>query len=142
MRGGVALLLALAGCAHQGPVRDRGASDLYGGAPLYRAPGFDRCGKFKAGGGPAAACAEARYLAELYVRRLSPGDEVCLEGGFGEAPGAACQTRAAVVDNATGRVMLEVREARPDTRWFQKEQSQYWFEEGALVDLYLAEHGY
>ena len=30
---------------------------------------------------------------EVYVRRLSSGDEICLEGGFGDNPTSACQAR-------------------------------------------------
>jgi Tfp pilus assembly protein FimT len=74
--------------------------------------------------------------------KLSTGDQVCLEGGFGDTPSAACAARAAVVDSSKDLVLLEVREAKPDSRWFNKEQNQFWFEEGALVDLYLADHGY
>ena len=51
-------------------------------------------------------------------------------------------TRASGADVATGMVLLEVREAKPDSRWFHRESNQFWFEEGALVDLYLQEHGY
>ncbi|MEW5737543.1 MAG: hypothetical protein AB1938_01390 [Myxococcota bacterium] len=122
--------------------RVRGASGFMENVPEYPAPAVDRCAKFKKGGGPAAACEEARFLGENYVRRLSPGDQVCLEGGFGEAPTRACLSRGAVVDVATNRILIEVREARPDSKWFRKEQSQFWFQEGALVDLYLADAGY
>lgn len=122
--------------------RVRGASGFLENVPEYPAPEVDRCQKFKKGGGPAGACEEARYLGENYVRRLSTGDEVCLEGGFGDSPGRACLARGSVVDTATNRICIEVREARPDSRWFKKEQNQFWFQEGALVDLYLADHGY
>lgn len=122
--------------------RDRGGTDFTHRAATYKAPEVLRCAKYKAGGAPAAACAEAKYLGEIYVRRLASGDEVCLEGGFGDAPGAGCMARAAVVDTATNRVLLEVRQARPESKWFNHEQSQFWFEEGALVDLYVADHGY
>lgn len=133
------LCLALVGCT---ATRDRGAVDWLGKAQLYKAPEVQRCSKFKAGGAPAAQCAEAKYLGEIYVRRLSTGDEVCLEGGFGDPAGAACLARASVVDTATNRILLEVREAKPESKWFQHEQHQFWFEEGALVDLYIADHGY
>ena len=76
------------------------------------------------------------------MRKLATGDEVCLEGGFGDEPTSACQARAAIVDTSTNRVLLEVRNVRPESKWFKHEQSQFWFEEGALVDLYVAEHGY
>ena len=81
-------------------------------------------------------------LPSLNTRLQAPGTDVCLEGGFGDEPGGACLCRAQVADTRTGEVLLEVREAKPDSRWFHKEQNQYWFEEGALVDLYLNDHGY
>jgi hypothetical protein len=122
--------------------RDRGNADFEGRAATYKAPLEQRCDKYKSGGGRAAACAEAKYLAEIYVRRLAAPDEVCLEGGFGDQPTGACLARAAVVDSATNRALIEIRQAKPESKWFNHEQHQFWFEEGALVDLYLAEHGY
>jgi hypothetical protein len=131
-----------AGCVHDDrPQHERGAMGLWGGAPEVKAPLADRCeshGKSAA----RARCDEAKYLAQLYARKLSTGEEVCLEGGFGDAPGGACLARAAVVDTRTNMALLEVRDAKPDSRWFKKVQNQVWFEEGALVDLYLAERGY
>ena len=132
------LVVLLAACATQ---RERGGAGL-GGAQVYRAPETERCAKYKAGGTRANQCNEAKYLGTEYVRRLSTGDEVCLEGGFGDVAGGACLARAAVVDTATNRVLLEIRQARPDSKWYSHEQTQYWFEEGALVDLYVADHGY
>jgi hypothetical protein len=78
------------------------------------------------------------------VRKLSTGDQVCIQGGFGDSdtPGAACLARAAVVDAQRDGLLLEVRDAKPDSKWFNKIQNEFWFEEGALVDLYLADHGY
>lgn len=131
--------LLLVGCT---ATRDRGAMDWLGKAQLYKAPEEQRCWKYKAGGAPSSQCLEAKYLGEIYVRRLSSGDEVCLEGGFGDVAGPACLARATVVDTATNRILLEVRQTRPESKWFQHEQHQFWFEEGALVDLYVAEHGY
>ncbi|MBX5483988.1 MAG: hypothetical protein IRZ16_19360, partial [Myxococcaceae bacterium] len=89
-----------------------------------------------------ASCELAKYIAQTYVRGLGVGDEVCLEGGFGEAAGAACLARAAVVDVGSNQVLVEVREAQPLSRWFNHVMGQVWYEEGALVDLYLAERGY
>lgn len=139
----VVLLLAASGCLTDTRAsRDRGAAGIFENVPLYPAPAVSRCAKFKKGGSAAAACDEAKYLAELYVRRLSVGDEVCLDGGFGDKPLASCLARASVADNDTNRVLLEVRNAQPGSKWFNKEANQFWFEEGALVDLYLADHGY
>ncbi|HEY0882088.1 MAG TPA: hypothetical protein VGD87_11185, partial [Archangium sp.] len=101
-----------------------------------------RCAKFKSGGAPSQQCEEAKYLATIYVRRLASGDEICLQGGFGDLPTGACLARAAIVDTATNKVLVEVREAKPESKWFNNEQHQFWFEEGALVDLYVEEHGY
>jgi hypothetical protein len=132
--------LVFAGCiADNRASRDRGIG--LDNVPTYEAPKKDRC----QGHGNSALksrCEEARYLAELYVRKLAAGDEVCLEGGFGDHPGGACLARARVEDSDEKKVLLDVKEAKPDSRWFQKQSHQFWFFEGALVDLYLADHGY
>ncbi|RKH68246.1 hypothetical protein [Corallococcus aberystwythensis] len=140
---GLLALVTVAGCKSVGPYqRDPNDEDaLSSNVPVIRSPAQDRCaalGKASVRGG----CDDALYLASEYTRRLSVGDEVCLEGGFGEEPGAACKARAAVIDTGTNRVKLEVRSARPDSRWFKSEMRHAWYEEGALVDLYLAERGY
>lgn len=121
--------------------RDRGAAGLFENVPVVKAPLKSRCEVYGKGAAR-GRCDEGTYLGELYVRRLSSGDMVCLEGGFGDEPGAGCQARARVADTATDRVLLELKEARPDSRWFKKESNEFWFEEGALVDLWLSEHGY
>lgn len=124
------------------PSRARGGSgDFFNPVPQIAAPKEDRCQGF---GKTAvrARCDEARYLASNYVRALSTGDSVCLEGGFGEEAGAACQARAAVADVDQERILIEIRAAQPQSRWNKYVQHQIWFEEGALVDLYLAERGY
>lgn len=142
MTRALALLAAAAacGCADTRASRDRGAAGLFENVPTYPAPEKPRC--VSHGGARKKNCDEAQYLGEIYVRRLATGDTVCLEGGFGDSSAAACLARASVVDTATNRVLLEVREAQPNSRWFKKEQNQFWFEEGALVELYLADHGY
>ncbi len=131
------LAFSVTGCAldHR-PPRDRGASGLSENAPLIEAPAASRCVSKKLG------CENARYLAETWVRRLSTGDQLCLEGDLLERPKGACLARAAVVDTAPDRVLVELREAKPGSKWFDKELHQTWFEEGALVDLALAEQGY
>jgi hypothetical protein len=116
--------------------RVRGGSSLIENVQVIEAPVGSRCDAKKIG------CDNAKYLAQTYVRRLATGDAVCLEGGVGEPVTAACLARSAVVDTAPNRVLLEVREAKPDSKWFQKEIHQVWFEEGALVDLALQEQGY
>lgn len=144
VRAGVlGLALVASGCLVDNRAsRDRSGASFFENVPVYKAPLAHRCSSLAKGTAPASSCEDAKYLGEVYVRRLSTGDEVCLEGGFGDEPGAGCLCRAAVADTQTNQVLLEVRSARPDSKWFNKEFNHFWFEEGALVDLYLAEHGY
>ena len=137
------LVPLLGGCvvAEGRGVRDRGAGGLFGKAEVVKAPVTLRCPKYGKGSAR-AACDEATELAQRYVRRLSAGDLVCLEGGFGDAPGGGCLARAAVSDAGNGQLLLDIREAQPSSRWFEHVSSEVWFEDGALVDLYLAEKGY
>ncbi len=137
------MLASLAACTNSTrATRDRGASGMLENVPVYPSPPKSRCAKLAANSSLGKSCADAVYLAQLYARRLATGDEVCLEGGFGERNLRDCQTRAAVMDVNTNLVLVEVREAKPNAKWFGKESNQFWFEEGALVDLYLADHGY
>ena len=144
LRLGLALfgLTLAAGCIRDTrPTRERGTGNLFDSAPEIAAPKTDRCSNY---GKSAlkAQCDEAKYLAHNYIRQLSPGDSVCLEGGFGEEVGAACEARATVADAELSRVLIEIREAQPQSRWYKHVQHQIWFAEGALIDLYLAERGY
>ena len=123
------------------PQRDRGAAGLVENTQTIKAPLKYRCAALGQSGA-AKRCEEAKYLGEIYVRKLDVRTDVCLEGGFGDEPTGSCLARAHVADSRPNEVLLEVRGAKPDSRWFHKEQNQYWFEEGALVDLYLADHGY
>jgi hypothetical protein len=128
-----------------GCIPDRRASrdraNFGSSAGRVTAPEQDRCQMHGASSvrGP---CDEAMYLAQAYVRKLAPGDQVCLEDLFGEEPAAACKARAAVKNVGTDLVLLEIRSPRPDSRWYQHQMAEIWFEEGALVDLYLAERGF
>jgi hypothetical protein len=136
------LCLSTLGCIRDTrPQRDRGAAGLIENTEIIKGPLKHRCAGLGTGGA-GKRCEEAKYLGEIYVRKLDVGTDVCLEGGFGDEPGGACLARAQVADARPGEVLLEVRGAKPDSRWFHKEQNQYWFEETALVDLYLADHGY
>lgn len=140
---GGGLVLALTGCAAIGTQRDpRDEDPLFGSnVPVVPAPKQNRCaahGKSSL----RSSCEDALYLGTEYTRRLSVGDEVCIEDGYGDEPGPACKARAAVIDTGTNRVKLEIRGTKPDSRFFNSEMRHAWYEEGALVDLYLAERGY
>ncbi|CAM4129084.1 hypothetical protein G4177_18210 [Corallococcus sp. ZKHCc1 1396] len=140
--GLLALALVDVGCRSAAYQKNPNEEDaMSSNVPVFPAPAKHRCaalGKSSVRSG----CDDALYLASEYTRRLSVGDEVCLEGGFGDEPGAACKARASVIDTGPNRVKVEIRQARPDSRWFQSEMRHAWYEEGALVDLYLAERGY
>jgi hypothetical protein len=137
------LLLGGLGCSSIETRPDpRDEDPLFGSnVPVFKAPPADRC-KVLGKSSPRPGCEDARYLGTEYTRRLAVGDEVCIEGGYGEEPGSACKARAAVIDTGTNRVKLEIRGAKPDSRWFNAEMRHAWYEEGALVDLYLSERGY
>lgn len=138
----LALSAGLVGCLHDPrPADDMGGSGLWNNTPEVEAPKVDRCQAYGKSGAR-SPCEDAKYLAQIYVRKLSVGDDVCLESTFGDVPGAACLARASVSDAGLHKILLTVREARPESRWFKRVQSQIWFEEEALVDLYLAQHGY
>ena len=141
-RVGLLFLCVCSACIKDDRVaRDRGAAGLFENVPVIQAPGKLRCEQY-GNGAARGRCDEAKYLAEIYVKKLSTGDMVCLEGGFGDEPGGACLARAAIADTSTGKLLIELKDARPNSRWASKETNQYWFEEGALIDLYLSENGY
>jgi hypothetical protein len=121
--------------------RDRGAAGLFENVPIVATPEKRRCDKYPKGAAR-TRCDEAKYLAEVYIKKLSTGDMVCLEGGFGDEPGGGCLARAAIADTATGKLLIELKDARPNSIWAKKESNQYWFEDGALIELYLVENGY
>jgi hypothetical protein len=137
------LLLAVGGCTNSTrATRDRGAAGVFENVPVMKSPPQTRCARLQQTSSLGKSCLDAVYLAQLYARRLATGDEVCLEGGFGERSTRDCLARAAVMDVNTNLVLMDVREARPNSKWFGKESNQFWFEEGALVDMYLVDHGY
>lgn len=141
---GCGLVLVLGGCATGNGAFERNPNDedpLVGSIPLIKGPEKNRCSTLGQSG-VRPGCEEALYLGTLYTRRLAVADEVCLEGGYGDEVGAACKARATVIDTAPERVKLEIRNAKPDSRWFNSEGRHAWYEEKALVDLYLAERGY
>ncbi len=137
------LTLAGLGCSPSRPGGTRATRiTLFGtNVPFFKAPEIDRCkalGKSSAGAG----CDDARYLGTEYTRRLAVGTRCASRAATATSPGSACKARAAVIDTGTNRVKLEIRGTKPDSRWFNSEMRHAWYEEGALVDLYLSERGY
>lgn len=122
------------------PIR-RDDSNFLIGAKRVEAPEIDRCHKHL--GTPREdACLDALFLAQTWVRGLSIGDSVCMQGGVGDPVGRACMARASVMDAGAGGLLIEFREARPDSRYANVVMNQTWYAEAALVDLALAEQGW
>lgn len=140
--GACTAVLLLAGCVHDDrPATERGAASVFENTQTIETPKEDRCEKHKKSS-LRQPCDDAKYLAQKYVRALSVGDQVCLEGGFGDPPGGACLARAEVGDASTAKILLHVADTQPASRWYKYVGTEVWFQEGALVDLYLAERGY
>jgi hypothetical protein len=121
--------------------RDRGTGGVFNTVPTVHAPKRTRCVAVEEVSAR-KTCEAYRGQAATWVRKLSVGDALCLENGVGEDTSRGCAARAAVADAGENMVLVEVREAEPTSKWFQKVQHQFWFEEGALVDLFLAERGF
>ena len=136
------------GCFHDESMFSNHVRSEHSGSGLgdvtqrIRGPVLDRCQEKSKGSGIRQSCDDALYVAKNYVRALATGDSVCLQGGFGLEPTRACSARAMVRDVHMEEVLLEIRESKPDSKWFDKQSAQFWFVEGALMDLYLDEHGY
>ena len=136
-----ALLMAMllfSGCV--AATRERGATGLWDRAAVIHGPEVDRCETVTASQKKFQRN-QAKCQEQVYVHKLAVTDPVCLEKNFGEDV-SGCPARAAVVDLGSRQLLLEMREANPDSQWFGKEQQQICFEEGALVDMYLRDHGY
>lgn len=122
------------------PIR-RDDSNFLIGAKRVDGPEVDRCHRHL--DTPRIdACRDALFLAQTWVRGLSIGDPVCMQGGVGEPVGRACMARASVMDAGSGALLIEFREARPDSRFAGAVMDQTWYAESALVDLALAEQGW
>ena len=123
-------------------MKERGSGGLYGNAAEEVGPVTDRCAP-KPGKQVRKGCASVRLEGSRYVRQLSVGDAICLDGGVGKFQvSSLCRVRSSVVDTAPDKVLLEIREAQPGTAYAQRVQHQIWFHDAALVDLYLDAHGY
>jgi hypothetical protein len=86
-------------------------------------------------------CAKARDDAFEFVRRLSPGDQICLDGNsMSDGVTGHCKARALVTDSGVNKVKVEVREISPGTGF--KHMQEIWYTEAALADVYLMSLGF
>jgi hypothetical protein len=136
------LCVGVGACVHdERPATERGAASVFENTQTINAPALDRCEQHKRSS-LRQPCEDAKYLAQKYARAMSVGDQVCLEGGFGDAPAAACLARASVADATSTKILFHLADTQPSSRWYKYVGTEVWFQEGALVDLYLAERGY
>ncbi len=104
-------------------------------------PASDRCLKYESDPQLFGPCKKARVEASHYVEALETGSDVCVENTFGE-PIQDCYARGVVVDPGSHSTIIAattVDDARAKN--FRKTENVY-FDNDALIDLYLSEHGY
>lgn len=136
---GLSALTACAGHGHAGMWSDMSDHDI----ETVAAPPHNRCEALHNAPTTFAQCQRAVSEVTEYLRHLNTGDEVCLEGGFGDdRVGDHCKARGHVLDADAHGFLIQVRDPSLDSRWKNAQGHKLYFENGALVDLYLRERGY
>lgn len=135
------LLAGLAGCASHGNTGMWARHDDIE-VETVPAPKADRCDKFKGADSMFHRCEEFKQQATNYLHGLNTGDTVCMEGGFGEEMSDKCKARAQVVDADNHGLLVQMREPQLDSHWKNYDGKRIFFENGALIDLYLKESGF
>ncbi|MBS2032039.1 MAG: hypothetical protein JST54_29340 [Deltaproteobacteria bacterium] len=107
-----------------------------------KAPKQDRCEAYKSAATTYSQCQQFKSDAVTYLRKLSPNDSVCLEEGFGEEPGPTCKARGTIVDADEHGMLIRVNDPMLQSKWKDYQDKRVYFENGALIDLYLRERGY
>ena len=75
-------------------------------------------------------------------RSLSVGDTVCMENTLGEEMTAECKARGVIVDGDAHGFLIEFRDPSTTSKWKDEQGKRVYFENGALIDIYLRERGY
>ena len=135
------LCIALAGCVsheHPGPFMHQ--TDV--GAQTISAPAKDRCEAYASAKTTYAQCQQFKTAAIEYLRRLSVGDTVCMENTLGEEMTAECKARGVIVDGDAHGFLIEFRDPSTTSKWKDEQGKRVYFENGALIDIYLRERGY
>jgi hypothetical protein len=104
-------------------------------------PETERCLKYKSDPSLSGPCNAAKIEAGRYLQTLETGAEVCLENTFGE-PIKDCYARGVVIDPTAHATIVSITEVDSAHAKNFRNQEYVWFDNDALVDLYLAEHGY
>lgn len=133
--------LLLAGCVsheHTGPFMHQ----IDVGAQSVDAPEKDRCESYASAKTTYTQCQQFKTAAVEYLRHLSTGDTVCMENTFGEEMTDACKARGVIVDGDPRGFLIEFRDPSTASKWKDYQQKRVYFENGALIDIYLRERGY
>ncbi len=136
-RGPAFLALALSGlsaCATLVP--ESRANAVKGPAPELG----DRCAR-TADLMAQKGCERARDKAHAQLRALSQGDQLCLEPIL-DADMANCRARARIEEQDPTAMELHFVEVDPNSSWAPKSSRTLWYENTALIDLYLQEKGF
>lgn len=129
-------VLALAGCKEG----QRGLHMEDTAATAVHAPRVDRCTKVK--DRERTTCDEHKEAALKYIRNLTQGDNMCVEGGFGEELTKACKVRGTFEDGNNEGILVMIHDPAPESHWKGYSERKVWFDNAALVDQFLADKGY
>lgn len=138
------LALTVAACALAGCTTTSGGA-MYARHDTTRivaAPKLDRCDAFKGARTTFTQCQEFKQQAIDYIHKLNTGDAICVENGMGEEPREGCKARAYIIDADNHGFTTEIRYPTLDSKWKDANQQRVYFENGALIDLFLRERGY
>ena len=106
------------------------------------APAKDRCESYAAAKTTYQQCQGFKTTVVEYLRKITTGDTICLEDGFGEEPGPNCKARGVLMDADSHGFLVEFRDPSTASKWKDYQGKRVYFENGALIDIYLREHGY
>ena len=88
-----------------------------------------------------AGCRRFQEKAQRRIGALTTGDMLCLEPMLGDDQ-TNCRARAEVVDQDRSSTKLQFLEVDPTSSWTSRADQAPWFENAALVDLYLQAKGF
>jgi hypothetical protein len=137
----VASVVGLCACASHAESGIASRADDLGGEEVH-APKQNACEKYRSPQTTYQQCQGFRATAREYLQHLNTGDMICLENGFGDEIGPNCKARGAVVDADSHGFLIQVRDPALDSKWHADQGQRIYFENGALVDIYLRDRGY
>jgi hypothetical protein len=128
------LALALASCATLAP--ESRANAVRGPAPEVG----DRC-THAADLLQQKGCGRERDKAYAYLRAKNQGDQLCLEPILGDDL-TNCRARSTIDEQDPTAMQLHLIDIDPNSSWAPKAGQRIWFENTALIDLFLQEKGF